>query len=167
MGELSRVAALVAATLAVGLMAGVFFAFTVAVMPGLARADDRTFVVTMQRINVAIVNGWFLLAFLGALVLPALAAALHLGRDARSVLPWAIAGFVLYAVTMIVTVRLNIPLNNQLDSAGDPDSIADLAAVRERFEATWVRWNLVRTLTSTAALGCLAWGLVVHGRLPT
>ncbi|MER6824390.1 DUF1772 domain-containing protein, partial [Streptosporangium sp. NPDC000563] len=33
-----------------------------------------------------------------------------------------------------------------------------------RFEAAWVRWNLVRTLACVAAFGCLTWALVVYGR---
>ena len=151
-----------AATLTTGLMAGLFYAYACSVMPGLRRTDDRTIVAVMQRINVAIVNGWFLVVFLGALVLAGLAAVLHLG--ARPVLPWIVAGLVLYAATLAVTFGVNIPLNNALDAAGDPDEIADPAAVRERFEVRWVRWNVVRAVTSTAAFGCLAWALVLHGR---
>ena len=49
--------------------------------------------------------------------------------------------------------------------AGDPDGIADLAAVRTRFnEARWRSWNLVRVVTSTAAFGLLAWALVLYGQ---
>jgi hypothetical protein len=40
-----------------------------------------------------------------------------------------------------------------LDRAGDPDRITDLAPVRDRFEASWVAWNIVRTLLSTAPVG--------------
>ena len=58
---------LLLAVLTVGLMAGVYAAFAFAVMPGLARTADRTFVEAMQRINVAILNGWFLVCFLGGL----------------------------------------------------------------------------------------------------
>jgi uncharacterized membrane protein len=47
---------------------------TCSVMPGLRRTDDRTFVSAMQRINVAILNGWFMLSFFGALVVMAVAA---------------------------------------------------------------------------------------------
>jgi uncharacterized membrane protein len=49
-------ATLVAGTVTTGLMAGLFAAFSYAVMPGLARTDDATFVRSMQRINVAILN---------------------------------------------------------------------------------------------------------------
>lgn len=150
---------LLAATLTTGLMAGLYFAFSVAVMPGLARASDRTFVETMQRVNVAILNGWFSLAFAGALVLGVVSVALHWRGEGRPALPWIIAGVVLYAASLVITMGLNVPLNNQLANAGDPARIRDLAAVREKFETTWVHWTVARTLTSTAALGCLAWAM--------
>lgn len=163
--EFFQAATLIAATLTTGLMAGLFFGYACSVMPGLAQADARTFVQAMQRINVAIVNGWFLVCFLGALVLTAAAGLLHLGSDDRSVLPWIVAAFVLYLAGLIVTGRVNIPLNNELDAAGDPDQITDLRAVRQRFERPWVRWHLVRTIAWVVAFGCLSWALVLHGRL--
>ncbi|MFG1811804.1 DUF1772 domain-containing protein [Streptomyces sp. NPDC049040] len=154
---------LLAATLATGLMAGLYFAFSVAVMPGLAQAGDRTFVEAMQRVNAAILNGWFTLAFGGALVLGVLAAVLHRGGEGRSALPWIIAGTALYAVSLVVTMGFSVPLNNRLADAGAPGHIHDLAAVRARFESAWVHWNIARTLATTGALGCLAWAMRVAG----
>jgi uncharacterized membrane protein len=158
-------AALVAATITTGLMAGLLYAYACSVMIALRRTDDRTFVDVMQRINVAIVNAWFLASFLGALVFTTLAAVLHLGADGRPVLPWILVALGLYVAALIITIGFNIPLNNDLAKAGDPDQITDLAAVRERFEASWVRWNVVRAVAATAALACLAWALVLHGRI--
>lgn len=150
---------LLAATLATGLMAGLYFAFSVAVMPGLGKSDDRTLVEAMQRINVAILNGWFSLAFGGALVLGGIAAALHWRGEARAALPWIIAGVVLYAASLVITMGFSVPLNDKLAAAGDPGRIRDLAAVRADFESAWLRWNAARVLTCTAAMGCLAWAL--------
>src|SRR5205807_9437378 len=81
---------LAVALVAAGLLAGVFYAYTVSVMPGLARADDKTFVEGMRGINVAIVNGWFMLSFLGAPLLAAVA--LFLNLHSGPVLWWTIAG---------------------------------------------------------------------------
>jgi uncharacterized membrane protein len=163
--ELARGAALIAATVTMGLMAGVFGIYTNAIMPGLGRTDDRTFVGAFQSIDRAIINPLFLATFLGALLLSGLAAVLHLGGDGRSVLPWAVAAFVLYLAVFVITIGVNVPLNDGLKAAGDPDRIADLGAVRARFdEARWVRWNLVRTVACTAAFGCLCWALVLYGR---
>jgi len=121
-----------------GLLAGLYFAYAVSVMPALRSMDDATFAAVMNRINVVIVNPVFLTVFLGA---PALAIAL-LAWD-RS--PWAIAGAALAVVTLLVTVVFNIPLNNALAAGGE----------RDAFETPWVLWNVVRTLTGTAGLVCL------------
>jgi uncharacterized membrane protein len=164
--EALRGAALIAATITTGLMAGVFAIFANAIMPGLRRTDNRTFVGAFQSMDKAIINPWFMACFFGALVLTGLAAGLHVDADSRPVLPWIASAFVLYLAAVVITLALNVPLNEGIKSAGDPDRIADLAAVRKRFnEARWAAWNVVRTLTSTAAFGCLAWALVVYGDL--
>ena len=85
--ELFRGGALAAATLTTGLMAGLYYAYAISVMLGLSRTDDRTFLSAMQQINVAILNPWFFVSFLGALVFTALAGGLHLHADWRGVLP--------------------------------------------------------------------------------
>ncbi|MET9291221.1 DUF1772 domain-containing protein [Streptomyces sp. NPDC003077] len=164
MYESFSTAALVVATITTGLAAGLFFAFSRAVMPGLRRADDRTFVTATRHINRAILNGWFALVFAGTPVFTAVAAALHLRDDGRSALPWILASLVLYVAVLVITRVVNIPLNNRLDAAGDPGRLPDseLAQVRADFEERWVRWNVVRTLLNTAALGCLTWALIVH-----
>jgi uncharacterized membrane protein len=163
--KLAQGAALVASTMTVGLMAGVFGHYAIAVMPGLGRTDDRTFVGAFQSIDNAIINPLFLAAFVGGLFSTALATALHLGKDGRSLLLWLVAALVLYLAAFIITVRVNVPLNDAIKAAGDPDHIPDLAAVRERFdEARWARWNIVRALACTTAFGCLAWALVLYGR---
>jgi uncharacterized membrane protein len=53
----------------------------------------------------------------------------------------------------------------QLVNAGDPDTIEDLAAVRDDFVTPWVAWDIVRTLATTAAFGCLVCALVLRGRM--
>ncbi|MGH3489030.1 MAG: DUF1772 domain-containing protein [Actinopolymorphaceae bacterium] len=153
---------LLVATLIMGLSAGFFYAWACSVMVGLRHADDRTFVSAMQWINLKIINPWFLASFLGAFVLTLLAVVLHLGYG--RLLPWIAAAFVLYCVQLALTGGINIPLNNALVAAGDPDKIPDLAAVRASFEDRWVRWNVVRAVTVTAAFGCLAWALALSGQ---
>lgn len=153
-------AALAGAAVTSGLLAGLFFAYACSVMPGLAATDARTLVGTMRSINRKILNGWFLTVFLGAPVLTALAAVLHL--DDGPVLTWALAALAAHLVMVGVTMRCNVPLNNHLDAAGPVDRIGDLAAVRERFEAPWVRWNLVRTVASVAAFAALIGSLLAR-----
>lgn len=134
-------ALLVAALLANGLQAGTYYAWASGVMPGLARTDDATFVATMRHVNAAILNPVFLASFLGAPLLTAVAV-LAVDFDA---LAWTAAALVLALATVGTTAAGNVPLNDALEAGGD----------RAAFERPWVRWNLVRTLTSTAALACL------------
>jgi uncharacterized membrane protein len=156
--------ALIAATMSMGLMAGVFGLYAHAIMPGLRKTDDRTFVGAFQAIDRAIINPLFMAWFFGALVLAGAAAALLGGEG--SVLPWIAVALVLYLAVFVITIAVHVPLNDAIKAAGDPDRIADLATVRERFdEARWIAWNIVHAVLSTAAFGFLAWALVQYGRV--
>jgi uncharacterized membrane protein len=160
-----RSVTLIAATMTIGLVAGVFGLYWHTVMRGLARTDDRTFVGAFQALDRAIINPWFMVSFLGALLFTVTAAVLHLPRDARGPLPWIVVALVLYLVAFGITMAVNVPLNDALKAAGEPDVIADLAAARSNFdEARWAAWNLVRTITTTVAFGTLCWALVMSGR---
>lgn len=158
---LAQTVTLVAATLTAGLTAGLFYAFSCAVMPGLVRVDDRTFVTAMRAINVAILNRWFALGFGGALLLTPVTAALHLAGDGRAAVPWLVAAVALHLAMLLVTGRVNVPLNDRLaDATGNTDP--DRAAARGRFERPWSRWNLVRTVVSAAALASLLVAVLVR-----
>ena len=146
-------------------MAGVMALYANTLMPGLGRTDDRTFVGAFQAIDTRIINPLFLLTFLGALAFTGLAVLLHLAQEFRSVLPWIVVATALYLAPVAITLVVNVPLNDGIKTAGSPDQIADLTAVRTAFNETRrVRWNLVRVVTTTAAFGCLAWALVLLGR---
>jgi uncharacterized membrane protein len=148
-------AVLVAATVATGLIAGTFYVFACAVMPGLARSDDRVYVEVMRNINDVIQNPVFMLSFLGAPLLTGVAAWQGRGGPHRR---WVWAALAAYTLAFLVTVAFNIPLNNALATATDP------ASARKEFEDAWVAWNAVRAVLSTVAVGCLARALVVRGR---
>jgi uncharacterized membrane protein len=161
--KLAQTATLLAAAITTGLMAGLFAGFAYSVMPGLARSSGHTLVEAMQNINKAIINGWFMIPFMGSILLLTLAAALAWRGDGRPALPWIIAALVVYLVAFFITAAVNVPLNEQLAKAGDPAHITNLAAVRHGFEHKWVSWNIIRALAHTAAFGCLAWALVLYG----
>jgi uncharacterized membrane protein len=161
-----RSAVLVLATLTMGLVTGAFVLYSHTVMPGLGNTDDRTFVTAFQAMDESIINPVFMLGgFLGALIFTALAVGLHLRGDGRPVLPWLIAALVLYVIVVGITFGVNVPLNDEIKAAGDPDRISDFAAVRDQFhESRWAAWNHVRSVLCTAAFGCLIWALIEHGR---
>jgi uncharacterized membrane protein len=162
--EILRATSLLGATLTMGFAAGAFALYAHTIMPGLEATDDRTFVAAFQAMDRAIINPWFMItAFAGALLLTIAAALANLGRDP---LPWIAVALGLYVIVFVITIAVNVPLNDAIKAAGDPDRIGDIAAVRERFhEARWAAWNLVRTLLSTGAFISLMWALVVYGRV--
>ena len=145
-------AVLGAATVTMGLVAGVWYAYAMSVMPALARSDDRVYIEVMQNIDEVIQNPVFFAGFVGALVLSAVAAWQQRRTPLRH---WVLAALVLYAAAFLSTMVVNVPLNDDLAAAGDPARIPDPAAVRETFEDPWVAWNIVRGVLNTAALICL------------
>ena len=163
MGSDALAVLLAASTVAVCLMAGFFYAYACSVMVGLDRVDDRTFIVTMQWINATVRNAAFAPAFFGSLVLT-IAAAVVAVVSSRSARGWIVAAAVLYAAAVLVTLTLNVPLNEQLAAAGPADQISDLAAVRAAFEGPWIRWNLLRTGLTIGSLTALSIALLSHCR---
>lgn len=157
-----RTVVLMLATVSMGLMAGTFALYAHTIMPGLGKLDARTFVVSFQTLDRAIINPWFLgSGFLGAIIFTLLATLAHLGRSA---LPWIACALGLYAVAFLITIAVHLPLNDTI-KAVDPNRVADLATIRAAFhESRWVSWNIARVVATTVALGLLAWALVVHGK---
>ncbi|MGI5129437.1 anthrone oxygenase family protein [Pseudonocardia sp. CA-107938] len=152
---------LVGATLTTGLAAGAFDVFSHTIMPGLRKTDDRTFVAAFQNIDRAITNPRFLgVTFLGPVIATAAAAIANRREKQRVQIAAALA---LYLAAVAITARVNLPLNNAITGAGDPDRI-DLATVRRQFdEQRWARWNGARVVTSSGAFALLAWALAGHG----
>ena len=148
---------LLATTLVTGLIAGLFYAYSSSVLPALRGADAAVFTEVMQRINKAILNGWFFAGFLGAAVLGAASVVTCLVTGARlALLLPVLAGAVLYAAQLAVTGRINVPLNNALDAAGSTDP----QGARAAFEVRWVRWNHVRSWLCTLSLAAYCWALL-------
>jgi uncharacterized membrane protein len=142
--------ALTVATVLAGLKAGLLFAYSCSVMPGLRRVDDPTFVAVMRSINYAILNPWFALVYVGAPISIAAALALDVLGDGTRASLWIAAGLVFAVASLTITARVNLPLNRVLQGSSAP--AVDL---RERFERRWIRANHLRALTSTAALAAL------------
>ncbi|KAA1428487.1 anthrone oxygenase family protein [Nocardioides antri] len=140
--------ALITAAVGSGLVAGLFFAFQTAVMPGLAKTDDRTFVTAMQGINVAILNPVFLAVFIAPLLALAFAAVAGPSRA------WVIAAAALYLAMFVITRAGNIPLNDALNAVGATQDASALDSARRAFEGPWNRLHLVRTAAVVASFGC-------------
>lgn len=149
------------ATLSTGLVAGVYYGFSVAVNPAFARLPDAQYIRAMQEINDAIQNPFFAASFFGAPLLLVLATGLYArgvhGQQFGLVLA---ATLVFWVGSLGVTVGGNIPLNEQLASY-TPGTAASAATIRQQFAQPWNCWHQMRTVASVVALvlllgACLA-----------
>lgn len=134
------------------LMAGLFFAWSVSVMPGFAQLSDREFVSAMQKTNRAIQNPVFFAAFFGAPLFLIISTVLHYGAPHRF---WILlAAAVIYlSGTFGVTVFGNVPLNNVLDRFDlENSSDEEVTSQRKNFERRWNDLNTIRTFSSTLSV---------------
>ena len=122
------------ATVGSGLMAGLFFAFSTAVMPGLRELPADQARAAMRRINVRIQNPLFLLLFVGTAVLGVI------GAFAGEI----IAGALYVVGSFLLTMFVNVPMNNRLEKTDDE--------YWPTYLSEWTMWNHVRGLACTASL---------------
>jgi uncharacterized membrane protein len=147
------------AALGSGLIAGVFFAFSAFVMSALGRLPPEHGIAAMQSINVAVINPWFFAAFFGTAALCVVLAIASLFRWSEPGAILALTGSLLYLVgTILVTIRLNVPLNDAL-AAAEPAS-AQAAGVWTRYLSEWTGWNHLRTGASIAAAAAFVLALM-------
>ena len=151
-GSAVRALTLAGATLTTGLIAGVFYAYAVSVNLGLAAQPDAAYIATMQAINERIQNPLFFLSFFGA-VLFLLAALVVYSPRPRSGRFWLIAlACVLYVGGgFLLTVFVNVPLNENLARVAADASPGELARARAEYEDPWNFWNGVRAMFSFLA----------------
>ena len=139
-----------------GLMAGLFFAFSTAVMPALRRVRPTQGAEAMQQVNRVIQNPLFLLVFIGT-GLVCLLLVIGAPFSGRPGTVWIVVGGLLYIVGSIgLTAVVNVPMNNRLDAA---NPLTDQgAAIWADYLNRWTAWNHVRALACTAAMAALVVG---------
>lgn len=141
--------ALILATLLSSLAAGLLFAFAVVVMPGIRSLNNREFIRAFHLMDGVIQDGQplFMLVWIGSTLALLVSVALGIGQLDGIERLLIIAATVAYVLgVQLPTVRINIPLNNQLQTLDvDTMSEAEQGAARAAFEPRWNRWNSIRT----------------------
>lgn len=141
---------LVAATLATGLVAGVFLTFSDFVMRALGKAHPAAGIEAMQMINREVYRSLFMALLMGlalASLLLAVAGAVLFGPDVAVRL--AGAGGLYLAGVMAVTARRNVPMNQELDCLAFRSSSAQ--SYWATYRRDWTRWNHLRWIAAIAA----------------
>ncbi len=136
-----------------GLMSGLWYGWTVSVIPGTRRVTDTHYVDTMQHINRAIINPGFIVPFLGIPLVIGLAALTQFrSGDTRRgwLLTWAAITYVVGVLG--VTVGGNVPLNDALDAFDLAGSSEEAVGTRRQtYETPWNRWHYLRTAANVGA----------------
>jgi uncharacterized membrane protein len=133
--------------LSVGVMAGVYFAFSTFVMRAFDDLPAAQAIAAMNSINRIIVKSMFLPLFFGSTVLALVQVVLNLMYWQGTPSYWAIAAGVVYLLSMFLcTALFNVPLNNRL--AGFEQQSRNARKTWACYRRRWARWNHVRTIGS-------------------
>lgn len=129
-----------------GLSAGLFYAWSVSVIPGTQKLGDPTYLETMQSINRAILNPAFFLIFFGSIVFLSIASVYQFHTSKVTFWLMLMASVFYLIGTVGVTALGNVPLNDQLDVMKLAQLNTDkIAAFRKFYETNWNRLHLIRT----------------------
>lgn len=149
------------------LTGGLFYAFSCAVNPGLARLSDGGYLAAMQSINKEIQNLLFLSSFMGTLLLLPLSTWLEF-RVGITDSFWLllVATFVYTIAVFGLTMFGNVPLNEALDRFNlSSASAKDMAIQREKFEIPWNRFHRIRTVASVLTVILVIAALLYRSRI--
>lgn len=139
-----------------GVMAGIYFTWTNAVMAGLDRLKPAEAIVAFRGMDTAIQNKVFLTFFVLPVLSAPVAGVLWLldGQTSAAVAMFVATGA--YLSGQVSTATVNVPMNNRLQAGDIPEDPAAATKLWTEFSGKWKRWNTFRTL------GCLA-GLALTG----
>jgi uncharacterized membrane protein len=151
-----------AAMLGSAMIGGIFFAFSSFVMKSLARIPSLEGIAAMQSINVVVINPSFLGAFMGTAVLSLGVVGVALVDLSHPSTMFFLGGSIFFLLgTFVVTLRGNVPLNDQLAALSSSDHSAD--AVWHLYLQRWTAWNHVRTAAAMFAALLFSLGLTLTG----
>ncbi|UZD91396.1 DUF1772 domain-containing protein [Cognatishimia activa] len=131
---------------------GFFYAWVCSTMWGLDGTDPRVAIKAMQAMNGSVRNAVFAPAFFGTPFALWVAATLVWRQESqRSALLFAAAGCVYFFLGLVLTMRVNVPMNETLALVEVPESIEEAKAIWEAYSSKWQVWNITRTITSGLA----------------
>lgn len=137
---------LFAAVALTGLSAGLFYAWSVSIIPGTRKIMDPTYMEAMQSINRAILNPAFFLIFFGSLIL---LATNTIQQYQNGLTFWLmLAATLTYLIgTFGITAFGNVPLNNTLDALNLNDlNAGQISQFRLKYELKWNQLHTIRTV---------------------
>lgn len=148
-----------------GLITGFFYAYSVAVMPGLDLISSELAISAMQGINTAVRNPVFFATFFGTPVIGLIATLLlYFSKRKASAALMLIASLIYFVGAFIPTAMINVPMNEALAVIPLDDLSQDYAAIWGAYSPKWTFWNTARTMASLAALLFCGFALLQIGK---
>ncbi|QCK14276.1 anthrone oxygenase family protein [Mangrovivirga cuniculi] len=154
------------AVILTGLSAGLFYAWSVSVIPGTQKVSDEVYLQTMQSINRAILNPAFFTIFFGSLIVLGISTLLSYEVN-KTLFSLLLASSIIYLVGPLAITGLgNVPLNDQLDNINISELSAGKASEFKQFyETKWNQLHLARTVLSVLSFILAVTALFVQEKI--
>lgn len=147
-----------------GLSAGLFYSWSVSVIPGIGKVSDVTYLQAMQSINRAILNPAFFIVFFGSAVCLGLASIYEFYTNSTAFWILLISTLTYLIGTIGVTGLGNVPLNDQLEMLNLNDlSPLQAAEFRNFYEINWNRLHLIRMTFAVVSFSGAIWAFFFQG----
>ncbi|WP_299873376.1 DUF1772 domain-containing protein [uncultured Sulfitobacter sp.] len=141
-----------------GALFGFFYAWVCSTMWGLDAADPRVAIEAMQAMNASVRNAVFAPVFFGTPVVTGITAfVLYRADQSPAALWFALATAVIALLAVLLTMGINVPMNEALAQVAVPTDIDAARAIWLAYSPDWQFWNQLRTATS--GLGLLMVGI--------
>lgn len=143
-----------------GAIFGFFFAWVCSTMWGLDQIDPNVAIEAMQAMNTSVRNAVFAPAFFGTPVALLLTTVIAWKSGAtRSAIWFGLAGVVYFAGGLILTMQINVPMNETLGALSTPLAPEEAKRIWSDYSSVWQLWNQARTVASGVALAGVGLGL--------
>jgi uncharacterized membrane protein len=143
-----------------GAIFGFFYAWVCSTMWGLDAADPAVALQAMQAMNASVRNAVFAPAFFGTPVVLLITAGLAYAHASRTAaLAFAAAGLIYLLGGMILTMAVNVPMNEALAAISVPKTTAEAQRIWQEYSRPWQFWNTVRACFSGVTLALTGFAL--------
>lgn len=140
---------------------GFFYAWVCSTMWGLDAADPRVAIEAMQAMNASVRNAVFAPAFFGTSVLLLITTlCLRMAEQPAASLWFGIATLLVAFLGVVLTMVINVPMNEALAEVSVPDDIDAAREIWMDYSPRWQFWNQMRTLATGVAVLCIGIGLL-------
>lgn len=144
------------AVISLGIACGMYFGFSVQMLPALQQVDASTYALIQQKLDISLSNSGFSLVFFAATIFPFISAGLAAWKSQRrTALYWLLVSLLHFIGVYWVTVITNMPLHQEMLEWNAATPPADWQSLRD----SWASSNTIRTIAEmicfVAALGLL------------